>query len=88
MYLTQKAKMCEIETRTISRASIPGLPFTHSITLFQEAIAGVYGNQYLISMACPLAFVIPTLILRLILRRPIMKLNVSIDEQLAKTGML
>ncbi len=66
----------------------PWLPFTHSMNLFQGAIAGVYGNQYLISMACLLAFVIPALILGLVLRRPIMKLNDFIDEQLAKTGVL
>lgn len=66
----------------------PWLPFTHSMNLFQGAIAGVYANQYLISMACLLAFVIPALILGLVLRRPIMRLNDFIDEQLAKTGVL
>ena len=66
----------------------PWLPFTHSMNLFQGAIAGVYGDQYLISMLCLLAFVIPALILGLVLRKPIMKLNDFIDEQLAKTGVL
>ncbi len=66
----------------------PWLPFTHSMNLFQGAIAGVYGNQYLISMACLLAFIIPALVLGLVLRRPIMKLNDFIDQQLAKTGVL
>lgn len=66
----------------------PWLPFTHSMNLFQGAIAGIYGDQYLISMLCLLAFVIPALILGLVLRKPIMKLNDFIDEQLAKTGVL
>lgn len=66
----------------------PWLPFTHSMNLFQGAIAGIYGNQYLISMLCLLAFVAPALILGLVLRKPIMKLNDFIDEQLAKTGVL
>lgn len=72
----------------IFQSIYPWLPFTHSMNLFQGAIAGVYGNQYLMSMACLLAFVIPALILGLVLRRPIMKLNDFIDQQLAKTGVL
>lgn len=66
----------------------PWLPFTHSMNLFQGAIAGVYANQYLISMICLLAFVIPALVLGLLLRKPIASLNAFIDAQLAKTGVL
>ena len=66
----------------------PWLPFAHSMPAMEGAMAGIYGNQYLVQMAELAAFLIPSLILGLALRRPVMRLNQWILKKLAETKIL
>ena len=72
----------------IFQAIYPWLPFVYSMNAFEGAIAGVYENQFTTSILTLLAFVIPMLILGLVLRRPIIKLNDKFVEKMEETGVM
>ena len=72
----------------IFQAICPWLPFTYSMRMFQDAVAGTYGNQYVISLLCLLAFIIPALIMGLVLQKPFRKLINYIDTQLHEADVL
>lgn len=57
------------------QAIYPWLPFAHSMPALEGAMAGIYGNHYLVQMALLAAFLVPSLILGLVLRRPVIRLN-------------
>ena len=59
----------------------PWLPFAHSMPALEGAMAGIYGDQYLVQMGLLAAILVPSLILGLVLRRPVIRLN---DWVLAK----
>ena len=54
----------------------------------REAIAGLYGNQYLINILLLLLFFAVFLVLGLTLRRPLSGMSEYMDEQLEKTEMM
>lgn len=66
----------------------PFLPFTYSLQMFQGAVAGVYGNQYVVSAVTLLAFVLPMLLIGLLLRKPIIKLNEKVTGKMDETSIL
>lgn len=66
----------------------PFLPFAYSLQAFQGAVAGVYGNQEVVSILMMLAFLLPMLLIGLILRKPIIKLNDSVVEKMGETGVM
>lgn len=66
----------------------PWLPFTHSIEAFQGAIAGVWGNQFWESIAKLSAYLAPTLIVGLGLRRILARANARLDQALAQTKLM
>ena len=66
----------------------PWLPFTHSIEALQNAMAGIWQSQYAQSVAILASYLLPMLFLGLVLRRPIMRLNLLIDKKLAQTKIL
>ncbi len=66
----------------------PWLPFTHSIEALQSAMAGIWQSQYAQSVAILASYLLPMLFLGLVLRRPIMRLNLLIDKKLAQTKIL
>lgn len=53
----------------------PFLPVTHSVNMIRAAIAGVYMNDYWIELGRLLAFILPTLLLGLVLRKPLVGFN-------------
>ena len=53
----------------------PFLPATHAINALRSAIAGIYGNDYWISMGYLALFIVPTLLLGLVLRKPLVSFN-------------
>lgn len=53
----------------------PWLPFAHSMPALEGAMAGIYGDQYLVQMGLLAAILLPSLILGLVLRRPVIRLN-------------
>ena len=69
-------------------AIYPWLPFAHSMPALEGAMAGIYGNQYLVQMAELAAFLIPSLALGLIFRRPVIRLNNWVLRKLGETKFL
>ena len=72
----------------IFQAIYPWLPFAHSMEAFQGAMAGIYGNHYLVSMGLMAAFLVPSLALGLAFRRPVIRLNNWILKKLDETKFL
>ncbi len=69
-------------------AIYPWLPFAHSMPALEGAMAGIYGNQYLVQMGLLAAFLGPSLVLGLVLRRPVVCLNDWVLAKLAETKFL
>lgn len=63
-------------------------PFPYAINAMREAIAGLYGNQYLVYILLLLLFFAIFLVMGLTLRRPLSGLSEYMDEQLEKTEMM
>ena len=66
----------------------PWLPFAHSMPALEGAMAGIYGDQYLVQMGLLAAILVPSLILGLVLRRPIIRLNDWVLRKLGETKFL
>jgi AcrR family transcriptional regulator len=63
----------------------PFLPATHAIAAIRSAIAGTYGADYWVSLGVLALFVVPTLLLGLVLRRPLISFNRGLVEAMAST---
>lgn len=63
----------------------PLLPFTHSMNAMRECIAGFYGSTYWKELGALALFLIPALLLGLILRKPVIRLNDTFSEKLEST---
>lgn len=66
----------------------PFLPFTHGMNAMREAIAGFYGNTYIVSLLklfvyFPIFFLFGT-----VFRTPLIKLNNFFEEHLEDTGIM
>lgn len=66
----------------------PFLPGTHMINALRAAIAGIYNNDYWISMGYLALFILPTLLLGLVLRKPIVNLNHKFVAAVESTRMV
>ena len=66
----------------------PLLPFTHSMNAMRECIAGFYGNNYWQEMGMLALFLIPSLLLGLLLRKPVIQLNNAFMEKLESTHVI
>ena len=66
----------------------PWLPFAHSMPALEGAMAGIYGNHYLVQMGLLAAFLVPSLILGLVLRRPVIRLNNWFLQKLDETHVV
>lgn len=66
----------------------PLLPFTHSMNAMRECIAGFYGNNYWQEMGMLSLFLIPSLLLGLVLRKPVIRLNHAFMEKLESTHVI
>lgn len=66
----------------------PFLPGTAAVSAMRAAIAGVYGNDFWISIGHLLAFTLPVLLLGLVLRRPLVSFNRGLTEAMAKTKLM
>lgn len=75
-------------TADFFQAVFPWLPFTHAIGAMHAAIAGSYGAEYLREIAVLALYLIPTLALGLVLRRPVMRANAWIIEKLEETKLM
>lgn len=64
------------------------LPFTHSMGAMREAIAGLYGNTYVRELGTLGLFLIFSLFLGLVLRKPVIRLNELFTEKLEETKLM
>lgn len=66
----------------------PMLPFTHSMAALREAVGGFYGMDYWLDLAKLGIFMILSLILGLLLRKPVIRLNEAFSEKLEETKLM
>ena len=66
----------------------PFLPFPHAIDAMHAAMAGSYGNEYLLDMLYLALFLIPSLLLGLVLRKPVIRLNNWVSRNLESTKVM
>ena len=66
----------------------PFLPFVHAENAMRAAIAGVYGTDFWQSLGILLSFVVPALVLGLLLRKPVIRLNHWMEHQLESTKVM
>ncbi|HFU4494212.1 TPA: YhgE/Pip family protein [Streptococcus suis] len=66
----------------------PLLPFVHSMNAMRECIGGFYGNTYWYELGILLTVLIPSLLLGLLLRRPIIRFNEAFMEKLEETKIM
>ncbi|MEG0919400.1 MAG: YhgE/Pip domain-containing protein [Anaerovoracaceae bacterium] len=63
-------------------------PFTYAINAMRETIGGVYPKAYVHDMLMTTAFLIPTLILGLLLRKPLIKLTAYFEERMEDSEIM
>lgn len=66
----------------------PFLPFVHAETCMRAAMCGLYGLDYWISLAKLASFIVPSLILGLLLRKPVVRLNEWFEHQLERAKVM
>lgn len=66
----------------------PFLPFTHGINAMHAAMAGAYGTEYWVEMGLLASYLIPSLALGLVFRRPVIRANNWIIEKLEETKLM
>lgn len=66
----------------------PWLPFAHSMPALEGAMAGIYGDQYLVQTGLLAVILVPSLVLGLVLRRPVIRLNRWVLAKLDETKFL
>ena len=70
------------------QAVYPLLPFVHSMAAMRETIGGMYGATYWIELGKLGIFLIISLIVGLLLRKPIIRLNDAFTEKLEETKIM
>ncbi|QPK79297.1 YhgE/Pip domain-containing protein [Corynebacterium lizhenjunii] len=66
----------------------PWLPATYAIRAFRAAIAGTYHGDFWLSLLALLAFVIPTLLLGTVLRKPLEAYTTKLNSALESTKLM
>lgn len=66
----------------------PFLPATHATDAVRSALAGIYENDYWISIGWLLAFLVPVLLMGLLLRLPLIKVNDDLTKALESTKIM
>ena len=72
----------------IFQSVYPLMPFAHSMAALRETIGGLYGSAYWTELGYLCIFLIASLFLGLVLRKPIIKLNEKINEKLESTHLI
>ena len=70
------------------QALYPFLPFVHSENAMRAAMFGLYGNDFWVCMGKLACFLVLALLLGLVLRRPIIRLNEWVEEKLESTKVM
>lgn len=66
----------------------PFLPATHAIDAVRAAIAGLHGGDYWVSLGLLALFLVPTLLLGVVLRRPLISFNRGLAEALESSKLM
>lgn len=66
----------------------PFLPVSHATNAVRSAIAGIYNGDYWIDLGWLLLFIVPTLLLGLVLRRPLVGFNKDLTKALESTRLM
>ncbi|RZT64702.1 YhgE/Pip domain-containing protein [Leucobacter luti] len=66
----------------------PWLPVTHATNAVRAAIAGIYEGDYWISLGQLALFVVPALLIGLVLRLPVLKINGDLARALESTKLM
>ena len=75
-------------TGPVFQAIYPFLPFTHGINAMHAAMAGAYHMEYWIELGILTSYLIPSLALGVVFRRPVIKANDWIIEKLESTKLI
>lgn len=75
-------------TADFFQAVYPFLPFTHAINAMHAAMAGAYGMEFWIELGTLSLYLIPSLALGLVFRRPVIRANRWIIEKLKETKLM
>ena len=70
------------------KAVYPLLPFVHSMAAFRETIGGMYGMTYWTELGKLGIFLLLSLILGLLLRKPVIRMNEVFAEKLEETKIM
>lgn len=66
----------------------PLLPFTHLINAMRECVGGIYGNAYWRDIGNVLVYIPLSLLIGIVLRKKVLKLNEFFEEKLSQTGIM
>lgn len=66
----------------------PFLPATHAVNAMRSAIAGIYQNDFWVSLGLLAAFALPALLLGLVLRLPLISFNQKLLRALDSTKLM
>lgn len=66
----------------------PFLPFTHAINAMHAAMAGAYGMEFWAELGILASYLLPSLTLGLVFRRPVIRANQWIIEKLEETKLM
>lgn len=75
-------------TADFFQAVYPFLPFTHAINAMHAAMAGAYGMEFWIELGTLALYLISSLALGLVFRRPVIRANRWIIEKLEETKLM
>ena len=70
------------------QAIYPWLPFVHAEGAMRAAMFGVYGDDFWIELGLLALYLIPSLLLGLVLRRPVIRLNEHLEHALESTRIM
>lgn len=72
----------------VFQMAYPFLPFVHSENAMRAAMFGVYGGDWMREMGMLAAFLVPVLLLGLVLRKPLVRVNEWIEEKMEETKLM
>ena len=75
-------------TGPVFQAIYPFLPFTHGINAMHAAMAGAYHMEYWVELVILASYLVPSLALGVVFRRPVIKANDWIIEKLESTKLI
>lgn len=70
------------------QALYPWLPFVHAENALRAAMFGVYNGDFWSELGTLLLYLVPALLLGLVLRRPVIRLNEWVEEKLESTKLM